>query len=239
MNCFAHAWRFLDRGPWFVTGTVLPDWLTLVARRTRVRARNARQLVDDPDVRLARLARGIIRHHHDDGWFHSSRAFVELNLQFTVELGDVLGSDGGFRPQLAGHIGIEMLLDGYLNEIHGSRLDQFYDLVRQINPDLLQSAVNRMAARPTSRIAPFVPRFVEEGYLYDYVEDSLVHYRLNRVLNHVGLAELPPAFLDWLATARQRVYERAEEMLTEPAGESPDAETLEPDPPIDHPERLL
>ncbi len=216
MNCFAHGYRFLERDPWFVTGTVIPDWLTMVARRTRVRTRNARSQLSAASPQVAALARGIVQHHHDDGWFHNSRTFVELNMRFAIELRELLGSDAGFRPHLAAHIGIEMLLDSYLAERDISRLDRFYALIGQTDPELLELAVNRMAPRPTDQIAEFVPRFIQEGYLYDYLEDVRVRYRLNRVLTKMGMAELPPAFADWVQTARKRVYAGARELLNEP-----------------------
>src|SRR3984957_18435669 len=36
MNYFAHGIRFVDR-PWFLAGTALPDWLSVIDRRVRLR----------------------------------------------------------------------------------------------------------------------------------------------------------------------------------------------------------
>jgi hypothetical protein len=220
MNCLAHAWRFLDGDPYFVTGTVLPDWLTMIARKTRVRSRSAMPFASDNLPVSAELARGILRHHRDDHWFHNNRGFVELNLRFSVELRDLLGADAGFRPHLAGHIVIEILLDSYLAEQNIQRLDRFYELVSLVDPARVQSVVNRIASVPTDRMADFVPRFLEEAYLYDYLENPRVRYRLNRVLNRVGLPQLPREFEDWLVGARKSVYAGAKRMLHEP-GQAP------------------
>ena len=132
MNCFSHAYRFLDRDPHFVVGTCVPDWLSMVARKTRAREKSAAQFTDDATRDLAELAAGIVRHHRDDYWFHERREFVETNLQFAIELRELLGADAGFRPHLAGHILIEMLLDAFLTEQDPSQLDRYYELVKAV-----------------------------------------------------------------------------------------------------------
>jgi hypothetical protein len=220
MNCFAHSWQFVDRDPYFVTGTVLPDWLSMIARQTRVRSKAANFFGRDSVPAISGLAHGIIRHHHDDGWFHNNRTFVETNLRFSIELRDLLGSDAGFRPHLVGHITIEMLLDAFLATHDIARLDRFYQIVGQVDPASIQSTVNMIANTPTERIVDFIPRFIDEGYLYDYVDDWRVRYRMNRVLKRIGLAELPPEFEHWLFDARKSVYANALEMLNEP-GQKP------------------
>ncbi len=217
MNCFAHGWRFLNDDPYFVVGTALPDWLTLIDRKVRVRRKNADSYLQQAAGPGQQLAQGIVRHHHDDDWFHNQREFVEMNLHFSLELRDLLGADAGFRPHLVGHIVIEMLLDGYLTEQDRLQLDRYYEKVAHVDAALVQQLVNQIAVQSTRRIADFVPRFIEEGYLYDYVDDRRVQYRMNRVLNRVGLAELPDRFLRWLPSARKRVYDQAQSMLTEPA----------------------
>ena len=188
----------------------------MIARKTRAREKVARQFVNDDDPRVAELAAGIVRHHTDDHWFHGLREFVELNLKFAIELRELLGKDAGFRPHLAGHIIIEVLLDGYLNEQHPGQLDRYYELVGQVNPSIVQQAVNQIAAIPTHKLANFLPLFIDEAYLYDYVDDAKVRYRLNRVLTRVKLAELPVSVLEWMPSARKRVYELAPVMLTPP-----------------------
>lgn len=223
MNCFSHAYPFLDRDPYFVVGTCVPDWLSMVARKTRAREKNAVLYMSDQQSEVAELAAGIVQHHRDDHWFHDCREFVELNLQFSIELRELLGSDAGFRPHLAGHILIEVLLDGYLQEKTDNgkaKLDQYYAMVQQVDPKIVEQVINRIAAKPTDKINWFLPKFINEAYLYDYVDDDRVHYRLNRVLKSVKLAELPDEFLDWLPHARKRVYDQAAVMLTPPDGKA-------------------
>ncbi len=115
MNYFAHGRHFVD-DPYFLAGTAMPDWLRVVDKRLRVRSRQAEQYLDAADARVARLAAGIVQHHRDDAWFHSTRAFAELNLSLCVLLRERLPADSGFRPFFLGHILVEILLDATLIE---------------------------------------------------------------------------------------------------------------------------
>ena len=217
MNCFAHAYRFLEASPYFIVGTALPDWLTLIDRRVRARKKTVAPFADDQDEITRQLARGIIQHHVDDDWFHNRRLFVELNLKFSVQLRELLAADAGFRPHLVGHIVIEMLLDGYLNNKYQGLLDAYYTKIAGVDPVRVQRTLRRMTHGESTKIARFIPRFIEEGYLYDYVDDNRVLYRMNRVLQRVKLVPLPDTFLMWLPGARESVYEHAEDLLTIPS----------------------
>ncbi len=213
MNCFSHAFRFLDHDPYFVAGTCVPDWLSMIDRKVRARRKRAVEFVTDSSKPTAELARGIIQHHDDDDEFHNNAAFVQLNLELAIELRELLGADAGFRPHLSGHILIEMLLDGFLAKQDISRLDELYHTIARVSADQLQQGINRMAAKPTYKMEPFIPLFLAERYLYDYVEDRGVQYRLNRVLKRVKLNPLPERFLQWLPSARQRVENQVDRLL--------------------------
>src|SRR5690606_20414525 len=103
MNYFAHGWRYTNE-PYFLAGTATPDWLSVVDRKMRARAKRAALFVDNANPQLAQLARGIVQHHADDDWFHQTPAFTEMSLQFTVAIRDLLSPDDGFRPSFLGHI---------------------------------------------------------------------------------------------------------------------------------------
>ena len=108
MNYFAHGLQFVQE-PYLLAGTAVPDWLNVVDRRVRVRSKAALPFVDDPDDRTAAVARGVVRHHEDDAWFHRTRAFAELSWNFTVVIHDALSPDPGLRPSFLGHILVELL----------------------------------------------------------------------------------------------------------------------------------
>jgi hypothetical protein len=216
MNYFAHGRRYVD-DPYFLAGTAVPDWLSVVDRKVRARKRNAVKFVADDDPRVAALARGVVQHHHDDDWFHQTRAFAELSLEFTVAIRDLLGADAGFRPSFLGHILVELLLDAALIEAEPQRLADYYAALDRLDAELVGDAVNRMATRATPLLAPLVPRFSAERFLYDYADDGKLLWRLNHVMRRVKLAALPPSLIEFFPGARCKVAARQIELL---AGES-------------------
>ncbi len=60
MNYLSHGFRFVH-DPYFVAGTALPDWMSVLDRRNRARSAIAAELVDDADANLAAMARGVMR----------------------------------------------------------------------------------------------------------------------------------------------------------------------------------
>src|SRR5436190_339395 len=125
MNYFAHGHRFIDN-PYMLAGTATPDWLCVADRSVRVRAVRAKQWVDDADPQVAAVARGIVQHHHDDGWFHNSDAFNVLSWQLTVACREALPAEDGYRPGFLGHILVEILLDWALTRDEPELLEQYY-----------------------------------------------------------------------------------------------------------------
>lgn len=212
MNCFAHALPFLDDA-YFVVGACLPDWLGACDRKCRLREKAANEFVDHQDPVVATLARGVVQHHQDDDWFHRGAAFNELILNYAVELRELFGNERSMRPSVIGHIIVEMFLDAYLNEKNPGELDRFYRQVESVDPEKVQSSINRFANRETQKLVSAIERFTREKFLYDYDTDQGVIYRINRVMKRVGLDSMPPGIEDWTPGARQRVYDRASELL--------------------------
>ncbi len=212
MNYFAHACPFLD-DPYFMAGTGVPDWLTVVDRRARVKMLRAEPLAVDMDQQTASLARGIMQHLRDDARFHETRAFGELALQLTVAARDRLGADAGFRPSFLGHILVEVLLDASLIADDPHRLETYYRRMETVDGRRVEAAVNRMANRPTERLAWMIARFCEERILWDYLEDGKLLGRLNQVMRRVTMAPLPDDFQELFPEARRKVAQRRAELL--------------------------
>lgn len=212
MNYFAHAYRFLD-DPYFMAGTGVPDWLTVVDRPVRVRLRQAVPMAEDPDPQTASVVRGIIQHLRDDARFHETRAFMELCLQLTTMARDLLGAEAGFRPSFLGHLLVEVLLDASLIGQQPSRLESYYQVLATVDARLVQEVVNRLAPRPTERLAWMIERFCQGRILWDYLEDDRLLMRLNQVMHRVGLGQLPEEFCQLLPDARQLVAARKDELL--------------------------
>jgi hypothetical protein len=213
MNYFAHGRRFVS-DPYFLAGTAVPDWLSVIDRKVRARSKNAARFVDHPDTVVSAVARGVVQHHHDDGWFHGTRAFAELSLAFTVAVRDLLPADDGLRPSFVGHILVELLLDAHLAAEAPGLLDRYYQALESLEPAQIEQAVNLFATRPTDRLAVLIPRFSAERFLYDYAEDGKLLTRLNHVMRRVKLAPLPESLLGLFPAARRQVAERRDELLS-------------------------
>ena len=212
MNYFAHGRHFLD-APYTLAGTAVPDWLSAVDRRVRARAKRAARWLVDPDPVLAGVARGVIEHHRDDAWFHQTRAFVELSLQFTLDIRPFLPEDNGFRPGFLGHVLVELLLDAALIEEDVSRLDTYYERLDTVDPVVIAEAVHRVTTGRAAQLSRMISLFRHDRFLYDYLDDGKLLERLNRVMRRVNLPQLPPSMLAFLAEARQPVRERSRELL--------------------------
>jgi hypothetical protein len=220
MNYFAHAFPFLD-DPYFAVGTGVPDWLTVVDRRVRIRLKHAQAFVSDPESVTASVARGIIQHIRDDARFHQTRAFGELTLELSARCRDHLDDRSGLRPAFLGHLMVEVLLDATLIVAEPDRLKAYYEVLDTIDPAAVQNAVNRIATRPAQRLAGMIDHFRRHRILSDYLEDAKLLVRLNQVMHRAGLAELPESFVCLFPHARQSVERRKAELLDGvPTGET-------------------
>jgi hypothetical protein len=222
MNFFAHGIRFVDR-PWFLAGTALPDWLSVINRRVRLRPQRVGPFAQregapagtaHPGVpaTTAQLAAGVLQHFEDDRWFHKSRAFVETNGTLGRMYREFVGDDDGFRCGFLGHITCELLLDACLIERNPGELDRYYDALGRLDPARLAADVATLAGQDVD-IAPWLPRFCGEQFLRDYAEPSRLAHRLNQVLRRIKLDPLPVGVESMLAQAHIVVRGRVDELL--------------------------
>lgn len=214
MNCFTHALPFLDDA-YLAVGTCLPDFTGAFDRKCRLREKEAEKFIHDADPVIASVARGVVQHHRDDDWFHRKPKFNELILKFGMELRGLFQNERSMRPSLIGHIIVEMFLDAYLNARHPGEMERFYKQVESVDPDRIQSAANLFANRPTDKLVLATRRFAEARFLFDYDQDEGLIYRINQVLGRVRLKAVPAQMIDWVPSARERVYRHAPELLSE------------------------
>ncbi len=215
MNYLSHAYRFLQ-DPYFVAGTSLPDWMSVVDRRNRARSQAAERILEDEDPRVVSLARGVMQHHYDDRWFHQTEHFAMLSARFAVELRKLLVGESGHQAGFVGHIVVELLLDSVLSDDNPDYLMGYYAAIESLDVQFVQSIANRVCTKPFDALGILIPRFVQERFLADYTADDRLWMRLNHVMRRVGLPPLPESVVMWLASARVRVREAAHELLTEP-----------------------
>lgn len=217
MNYFSHGHRYIDR-PHFLVGTAVPDLLSAVDRQVRVRTRDTLPLADGSDSPRAELAAGILQHLHDDAWFHATPAFYSTTAQLTALFRELLVDDDSPRASFLGHIVTELLLDAVLIQRNPSVLEAYYTAFSQVDGALVEATVNAIARRPTERLAPLIPLFVQERFLADYVQPDGLLVRLNQVLRRVKLQPLPAETTTLLAEAREIVEASAQQLLSPPQG---------------------
>jgi hypothetical protein len=77
-----------------------------------------------------------------------------------------------------------------------------------------------MNGADASPLAGIIDRFRLVRFLYDYVDDDRLTFRLNQVMRRVGLSELPASFAAVLPPTRRLVHRHAAELLSPPNGDS-------------------
>ena len=204
MNFLCHAIPYLD-DPVMAVSTGIPDFLSVIDRKIRARGRLAAPFIDDADPVLRQVARGVLAHVDDDQWFHGGETFARMNLEFAVQLRDLLPGDAGFRPSFVGHILIEMLLDANVIEDQPEIGERYYAMFDEVPQDEIAASVQRITGKSTDKIPATLQRFASTRFLYDYLADDTLLMRLNQVMARVGLVALPNAVRDWLPKARQEV----------------------------------
>ncbi|MFG0268313.1 MAG: hypothetical protein ACF8AM_24620 [Rhodopirellula sp. JB055] len=204
MNFLCHAIPYLEH-PVMAVSTGIPDFLSVIDRKIRARGRLAAPFVDDANPVLQQVARGVLAHIDDDHWVHGGETFARMNLEFAVQLRDLLPGDAGFRPSFVGHILIEMLLDSNVIQDHPEIGERYYALFDEVPTEEMALAVQRITGKSTDKIPATLQRFASTRFLYDYLADDTLLMRLNQVMARVGLVALPDAVRDWLPSARQEV----------------------------------
>jgi hypothetical protein len=220
MNCLAHAFRFLD-DPHFAVGTCLPDWLGMVDRKVRLRQSHvdAFAMESTVDTGVHSIVDGIRQHMRDDLLFHGSASFAVTSLEITklVPIGD---DDTGHRRSFVGHVLTELLLDASIEAHEPGTLHRYYQRMESVCPNLVEKTVNGLTQNSTDQLVPFMKRYVEERFLFDYLTDRGMLLRLNGLLRRVRLKPFPLAFVDVIEVARQLVNTQRVHLL-EPVQEIP------------------
>ena len=220
MNYLAHAIDCLD-DPYQVAGAATPDWLCMTRPRLRCRSRQAAPFVDADDPQLASYARGVMRHHADDDWFHETGAFGDLSMELARRVRWATGDRDGMRPGFLGHILVELLLDAALIAEDRRGVDAYYAALAAVDAEFVAAAIGQMNGGDASGVAGLITRFVEIRFLYDYMEDDTLLFRLNQVMRRVRLPELPAKMAEILPGARQLIAEHRVALLTPRPMESP------------------
>ena len=92
--------------------------------------------------------------------------------------------------------------------------DRYYAALSQTNAHFLQAGINRLSTRQSDKTAHLVTRFLQERFLYDYLEDGKLLVRLNHVMRRVGLPQLPAHLAELFPAMRGEVRSRRHELLS-------------------------
>lgn len=214
MNYFSHGYQYLDR-PHFLIGTAIPDLLSVADRKVRLRSKRVEPFADGSATPHAEFAAGVLRHLHDDHWFHRSDIFVNVTEQLGAWFRAALPPDEGHRPGFLGHIVMELLLDSELIRRHPEKLHEYYRIMDSHDPVWVQNSINLMARDSTDRVAPLLPLFLRERFLWDYLDSRKLFARLNQVMRRIKLNQLPESVVEVLDRGRLLVATHADDLLTE------------------------
>lgn len=194
-------------------GTAIPDMLSVVDRKVRMRKKLVEPQLQTTSGDRYHLVTGVMQHLEDDHWFHGQPAFLELNRLFALKIRELIGQDDGFRCHFLGHILVELLMDRMLMEEEPEILRRYYEAMQEIDPQLVQSQVNAMARQPTEKLSLMIPRFIEERFLADYVDDERLLFRLNQVMRRVKLNQLTPDLLPFFNWGLEHVRQYRDQLL--------------------------
>lgn len=202
MNFFGHATVALFRAadPAFVFGAMLPDFAGMVGARV------------EGSAKRSELQRGIELHHRTDDAFHGAPIFVDQCSAAMTSLTAAGLSRGSARA--VGHVGTELLLDGWLASNNTAR--DAYREALQAGPSLVNEVSFRDNDSPErcryllSRLsgAPIPERYAE----VDFVTERLAFILASRP----RLALLPhdiEAVRSYLREAQARVITLAPELI--------------------------
>jgi hypothetical protein len=204
VNFFGHAWLAAETRPEaaFVFGAMLPDLAAMAGLRV-------------VGVAHANTDAGRRFHYATDVAFHRAAGFASLCLTATRAL-----SEAGLRrgpARAIGHVGVELLLDGWLATEQG--VPALYGEALALGPALAPSIAFRLEAG----VAPLLElceRVAETPHsLAAWCEPKRLTERLVRILARRPLLALEarelPAVRAWAAGARHQVERAAPALLTE------------------------
>jgi hypothetical protein len=223
LNYFTHAIRYLDR-PYFAAGVCVPDWLSVVDRKARVRGRRIAEELPTLSGDEYEIAVGIQKHLDDDRWFHGTEAFYDVSGQIARSFRDDLPEDDSWRCGFLGHIVMELLLDSALIEDQPERLEQYYDVLREVDLQKVQGVVSSLATKEVTELARLIELFTKERFFEDYLGNEGLLFRLNQVMKRIKLEPLPESTLRTLEFGRSVVRANVHELL--PANHFPERDVL-------------
>ena len=93
--------------------------------------------------------------------------------------------------------------------------------MQRLAGELIPTSLNPDSLPETTIPAEYPARFLSERFLFDYLDNAKLAYRLSQIMMRVGLPRLPGELLEVLPAARASVWAHREVLL------SPQSESIE------------
>jgi hypothetical protein len=205
VNFFGHAvvasWEAKAAG--VVLGSMLPDFATM--SETRLVA------VDHPELSV-----GVALHHRTDRVFHGAPHFVALCREAVQTL--LARGLGRGRAQAVGHLGVELLLDGWLVDRREAR-EAYAAALRCGRDEDLGGRIRWLDEEGGARWRSLHRRLERHGPPEDYRDPTVVASRVERILRRRRRLALdtPSAYLTarYLPELQRAVHARAALLIAE------------------------
>lgn len=201
MNFFSHAVVAAARSddPRWILGSMLPDFVSMAGLRLES---------VHGDVPLER---GVAFHHTSDDAFHGAPIFIDMMEHAREEL-ELDGLDSG--PAMAiGHVGVELLLDGWLVEQRGVTAGYRAAIEEAAHVDVLLRFVGLEVQQGSARWREMAERLANAPVPQRYTEPGFVADRLVRILSGRPRLAVPfgrePLVHAWAHRAAPEVSRRA------------------------------
>jgi hypothetical protein len=205
MNFFAHqavAARTSDQ-PRFLLGAMLPDLASMIGTRIL--------RVDDAELEL-----GIAHHHQADAAFHGASIFSELCASAVHEL--CSHGVGRGTARAVGHVGVELLLDGFLSHDLAAR-DRYTRALTLFVQDDLGARLALRHDDDRARLALGLLRLRAAPIPEGYRDPEFVVERLEHILSRrprLAMAERDrPHVLRWTQATHRDLAGRYPALLAE------------------------
>lgn len=188
MNYLSHYYAdYPEDRPYYVLGLILPDLVREIqTRKVRFMPEHL-QACDGDNPIFQDLTKGILRHldvdvrFHDSEFFHESvRVIRDWLLRFSYK------SIPNRIPVFA-HVLFELMIDRELIARQSEVIDQFYDLLEQVEkqPLIEYFQANGYIDEPED-VFHRVRFFCEDRFLYRYPDNDMMLYALNVLNQKVG-----------------------------------------------------
>jgi acyl carrier protein phosphodiesterase len=181
MNFLSHF--YFDRNcndAYQVLGAVMPDLLRNADKEAQVKIE---RLAPQSNPAICSLILGWEKHLEIDRHFHSSVFFKHHAHQLKLLLTPAIAGST-VKPFFLGHIALELILDNLLLTTNTVFADDFYDHLKNAKEENIRTFLELNSVNP-QKFLSFYTVFINEKYLYSYIQLNSVVYALKGVCQRI------------------------------------------------------